>query len=162
MLCHPSFVNAKSFTDLKAPILLNCAEADDIFPIKLMEQVRAMLDNSDKAPEHDFKLFIEYVPVLLRSSASLFNQPFPILYPSSTVHGFCARPDLANQKAKDGFEDVGLYRITRSKAALTDLFFSHLTAGNDTNGRLVPIQVITPLLLVAVPSLPPLPAAAME
>ncbi|MCO5566182.1 hypothetical protein L7F22_019858 [Adiantum nelumboides] len=79
---HPSFVNAASFAELKGPILFNCAEEDDMFPVKLVEQVRAMLDNNDKAPKHDFKVF------------------------KGTAHSFCARPNLADEHVKKGFEEV--------------------------------------------------------
>ncbi|PWN33020.1 alpha/beta-hydrolase [Meira miltonrushii] len=91
---HPSFVNASSFADLKGPILFNCAEEDDMFPVKTVEQVRAMLDNNDKAPKHDFKVF------------------------KGTAHSFCARPNLADEHVKKGFEEA------TSRTA--DWFKSHL------------------------------------
>lgn len=79
---HPSFVNAASFTELKGPILFNCAEEDDLFPVKLVEQVRAMLDNNDKAPKHEFKVY------------------------QGTAHSFSIRPNLADEPVKKGFEEV--------------------------------------------------------
>jgi dienelactone hydrolase len=55
--CHPSFTNLASYENLKAPILFNCAETDDIFPESLRKQVQEKLDSNSSAPAHDFKVF---------------------------------------------------------------------------------------------------------
>lgn len=55
--CHPSFTNLASYSNLKGPILFNCAETDDIFPDNVREQVQKKLDSDANAPAHDFKVF---------------------------------------------------------------------------------------------------------
>lgn len=80
--CHPSFTKAASYDNLKAPIMFNCAEIDDIFPDTMREQVQKNLDGNSKAPAHDFKVF------------------------PNTVHGFCARPNFGDELSKKGFEEA--------------------------------------------------------
>jgi dienelactone hydrolase len=55
--CHPSFTNVASYDNLKAPILFNLAETDDLFPKATSEQVKKNLDSNSSAPAHDFKTF---------------------------------------------------------------------------------------------------------
>lgn len=54
---HPSFTSASSYDNLKAPILFNCAETDDMFPDSVREAVQMKLDSDSNAPAHDFKVF---------------------------------------------------------------------------------------------------------
>lgn len=55
--CHPSFVKPDSFVGLKAPLMLNCSEEDELFPVKLLEEARIKVAADGNASEHDFKVF---------------------------------------------------------------------------------------------------------
>jgi dienelactone hydrolase len=55
--CHPSFTSVGSYKELKAPILFNCAQTDDIFTESTRKQVEQILDTNKDAPAHDIKVF---------------------------------------------------------------------------------------------------------
>ncbi|PWN52015.1 alpha/beta-hydrolase [Violaceomyces palustris] len=80
--CHPSFINLSDIKSLKGPVLFNCAEQDDVFPTSLRESGAKALGDRHDAPPHEFKVY------------------------ENTVHGFAARPNLAEPLVKKAFEEA--------------------------------------------------------
>ncbi|ETS64892.1 hypothetical protein PaG_00865 [Moesziomyces aphidis] len=77
---HPSMITKGDIAGIKNPILFNVAEYDPIFSEAYAKQVEQDWAKRQDAPLHKF----EYYP--------------------NTVHGFAARPDLAEKQVKDAFE----------------------------------------------------------
>ncbi|SPO25957.1 related to AIM2 - cytoplasmic protein involved in mitochondrial function or organization [Ustilago trichophora] len=92
---HPSMITKGDMTALKNPILFNCAEEDPMFTADYAEQVeKEWSEKGDKAPVHKF-----------------------VLYPG-TVHGFAARPNLADKEVKEAFEKAFVEGVDFWKAHL--------------------------------------------
>lgn len=77
---HPSFISKADIAAIKNPILFNCAEEDQIFPLKFAKEVEAQWKEEGGKPVYKF----EYYP--------------------NTVHGFAARPNLGDAQVKEAFE----------------------------------------------------------
>ncbi|CCF52745.1 hypothetical protein NDA10_000982 [Ustilago hordei] len=77
---HPSFITKGDIAALKNPVLFNCAEEDPVFSADYAKQVEK--EWNEKGAKQAFK----------------FNH-----YPN-TVHGFAARPNLADRQVKEAFE----------------------------------------------------------
>ncbi|KAJ1033087.1 hypothetical protein NDA16_000365 [Ustilago loliicola] len=77
---HPSFITKGNIAALKNPVLFNCAEEDPVFNAQYARQVKEEWKGKEGKPEHKFNH-----------------------YPN-TVHGFAARPNLADKQVKEAFE----------------------------------------------------------
>lgn len=77
---HPSMITKADVAAIKNPILFNCAEEDPIFSQQYAKEVEKQWAEAGDKPAHQF-----------------------IFYPN-TVHGFAARPNLADKQVKEAFE----------------------------------------------------------
>lgn len=91
---HPSMINKGDIASIKNPILFNCAEEDAVFSLDYAKQVEKQWAEQGDKPAHKF-----------------------VFYPG-TVHGFAARPNLAEKQVKEGFEKAFTEAVEFWKAHL--------------------------------------------
>ncbi|CDS01833.1 related to AIM2-cytoplasmic protein involved in mitochondrial function or organization [Sporisorium scitamineum] len=77
---HPSMITNGDIAAIKNPILFNCAEEDPMFSQQYAKDVQKQWAEEGGKPVNEFKF-----------------------YPN-TVHGFAARPNLADRQDKEAFE----------------------------------------------------------